>query len=92
MVRVPYRYFIEPDGEAGLRKLKRRGYPVRRLAVDDGIALTSSRVASDAFRKKSCESMWIDTDQEFDPDAVDHLRSLDAPSRVAPIPGHGRMA
>ena len=76
-VLVPYGWFIEPACEVGLRQLERRGYAVRRIPTDEGIALTRSQAASEALRDGFDELMWIDPDLEFDPDAVDRLRSLD---------------
>jgi len=75
-ILVPYRRFIEPACESGLRELERRGFTVRRVAVSEGIALTRSQAATDALHAGFGELMWIDPDLEFEPDMVDQLRSL----------------
>ncbi len=47
--------------------------------MEGGIALARNQAASDALRERFVELMWIDGDLEYDPDSVDHLRSLDIP-------------
>ena len=79
VILVPYRRFIEPACETGLRELERRGYAVRRVPVDAGIDLARSEATTEALGEGFDELMWVDPDLEFDPEAVDHLRSLERP-------------
>ena len=79
VVIVPFRRFIEPACEAGLREVERRGYVVRRVPDDEGIDLVRGRAVEKALREGFDEILWIDSDLEFDPDAVDQLRALDRP-------------
>jgi len=79
VVLVPVGSFIEPACEDALRELERRGYPVWRIrgyaAIDQG----RNQMATDALRQGFKETMWIDSDISFDPNAVDLLRSHHLP-------------
>jgi len=79
VVLVPHGGFIEPACERGLRGLEARGLEVRRFASTAAIDRTRSDVATKALEDGFDELMWIDSDIDFDPDAVDRLRAHDLP-------------
>ena len=65
--------------EAGLRKLEKRGYPIRRVGGFSAIDQGRNEMASDALHDGFAETMWIDTDIGFHADAVERLRSHNLP-------------
>ena len=79
VILVPVGGHIVPACEDALKELERRGYEVRRTrgyaAIDQG----RNQMATDALRDGFEETMWIDSDIGFDPDAVDKLRASDVP-------------
>lgn len=76
---VPTMRYIEPECDAGLRELERRGYAVRRLHGCSAIDLARSRLATEALERGFTETFWIDADVAFDPDDIEHLRNHDLP-------------
>ena len=92
VVLVPVANQIEPACEAGLVELERRGYVVRRVrgyaAIDQG----RNQMATDALAEGFAETMWIDSDIGFDPDAVDRLRSHNLPIVCGIYPQKQRRA
>jgi hypothetical protein len=79
VVLVPVGGHIEPACEAGLQELERRGYCVRRVPGYSAIDQGRNQMATDALRDGFEETMWIDSDVGFHPDAVDRLRSYRLP-------------
>ena len=70
---------IEPACEASLRELERRGYRVWRVHGYKQIDLARCQMASDALAAGCEETLWIDADTGFHPDAVERLRAHDLP-------------
>jgi len=83
---------IEPACDESLYELQRRGYQVRRVrgfaAIDQG----RNQMATDALTKGFEETMWIDSDIEFQPDDVDRLRKRNLPIVSAIYPKKGKRA
>jgi len=79
VVLVPVFGQIEPETEAALRVLATRGYAVRTLRGSSQIDLARSTLATRAMRDGFAETMWIDADTVFEPDAVDKLRAHGKP-------------
>jgi hypothetical protein len=92
VVLVPYTGSILPACETALRNLEQRGYEVWRVsgfaAIDEG----RSRMATAALVEGFEETMWIDSDVEFETDAVDRLRSHGEPIVCGIYPQKGRRA
>ncbi|MCY2990945.1 MAG: hypothetical protein NTY19_24180 [Planctomycetota bacterium] len=92
VVLVPANGPIEPACEDALRELERRGYPVRRVrgfaAIDQG----RCQMATDALADGFDETMWIDADIGFPPDAVDRLRTHGLPMTCGIYPKKGQRA
>src|SRR5882724_2335161 len=78
-VLVPVARSIEPETEDGLRILASRGYMVRLLRGSSQVDLARSTLATEALQDGFEETMWIDSDQTFNPDDVDKLRAHDLP-------------
>jgi hypothetical protein len=78
-ILVPVAERIEPACEEGLRELERRGYPVSRVYGYKQIDLARNQMASDALAAGCEETLWIDADTGFHPDAIEQLRSHDLP-------------
>jgi hypothetical protein len=70
VVLVPYYSHIERNCEAALRELERQGYPVRRMGGHAAIDHARNKLATDALIEGFEETMWIDADVDFEPDAV----------------------
>ena len=79
VVLVPYTGSIEPECEDGLKELERRGYPVRRVRGFAAVDQARNQLATDAMIDGFEETLWIDSDIGFHPDAVDRLRSHQQP-------------
>jgi hypothetical protein len=92
LVIVPYTGAILPQCDATLRELERRGYEVRRVggfaAIDQARNQMSTEAVLDGFE----ETLWIDSDIEFDPDAVLQLRNHDLPLVCGIYPKKGQRA
>jgi len=76
-ILVPVAERIEPDCEKALRELERRGYRVSRVSGYKQIDLARNQMASDALAAGCEETLWIDADTGFHPDAIEQLRSHD---------------
>lgn len=91
-VLVPYTGSIVPECEDGLKELERRGYAVRRArgfaAIDQG----RNQLATDALLDGFEETMWIDADVGFPPDAVDRLRAHQQPIVCGIYPQKGKRS
>ena len=91
-VLVPFSGFIHPGCERALQELERRGYPVRRVGGYAAIDQGRNQMATDALIDGFDETMWIDSDVEFHPDAVDQLRAHGLPICCGVYPQKGRRA
>jgi hypothetical protein len=89
-VLVPVASHIEPACEAGLQELERRGYRVRRVRGYSAIDQGRNQMVTDALRDGFEETMWIDSDIGFHPDAVDRLRSHGLPIVCGIYPKKGK--
>lgn len=92
VVLVPFTGFIFPGCENGLRELERRGYQVRRVGGFAAIDQGRNQLATDALLDHYEETMWIDSDVEFHPDAVEQLRAHGLPISCGIYPQKGRKA
>ncbi len=90
VVLVPHQGLIVPSCEESLRELERRGYAVWRIGGYAAIDQGRSQLATDALVQGFEETMWIDSDVGFDPDAVDRLRSHNEPIVCGIYPMKGR--
>jgi hypothetical protein len=89
-VLVPVAERIEPACEAALRELERRGYRVWRVHGLMQIDLARCQLASDALAAGCEETLWIDADTGFHPDAVERLRSHAEPIVCGIYPKKGK--
>ncbi|MEJ2865198.1 hypothetical protein [Actinomycetospora flava] len=78
-VLVPVGRHVEPECEAGLRRLEAAGYAVRRVQGFAAIDQARSQMASDALADGFDELMWIDADVVFDVADVEMLRDSGVP-------------
>lgn len=92
VVLVPYSNTIVPKVHDSLKELENRGYVVRLVpgyaAIDQG----RNQMATDALLDGFEETMWIDSDVAFHPDAVDRLRSHELPLVCGIYPQKGVRA
>ena len=79
VVLVPFSTHILPGCEQGLIELQRRGYEVWRVGGCSAIDIGRSEMATKALEAGFEETFWIDSDIEFEPDAVDRIRSHGLP-------------
>lgn len=78
-VLVPAMRYIEPECDDALRELESRGYAVKRMYGASPVDHARSRLATTALEQEFDETLWIDADTGFDPDAVERLRSHNLP-------------
>lgn len=90
VILVPFSGQIHPQGERSLQDLERRGYAVQRVGGYAAIDQGRSQMATDALRAGFAETMWIDADIGFSPDAVERLRSHNMPMVCGIYPQKGR--
>jgi hypothetical protein len=91
-VLVPFIGTIDPECDEALKALERRGYQVRRVPGYAAIDQARNQMATDALRDGFDETMWIDADIGFDPDAVNLLRSHGLPIVCGIYPQKGKQA
>jgi hypothetical protein len=91
-VLVPFSGAIHPPCEKALHELERRGYPVWRVGGYAAIDQGRNQMATDALVQGVEETMWIDSDMDFDPAAVDQLRAHGLPISCGIYPQKGRRA
>jgi hypothetical protein len=91
-ILVPFVSYIIPPCERALQELERRGYNVRRVGGYAAIDAGRNQMATDALLDGYEETMWIDADVEFHPDAVDRLRSHRLPIVCGIYPQKGKRA
>jgi hypothetical protein len=92
VILVPANNGIEPACDHALRQLERMGYPVWRVPGFAAIDAARSQLATDAVARGFEELMWIDSDIEFDPAAVERLRSHNRPLVSGLYPKKGMRA
>jgi hypothetical protein len=92
VILVPANNGIEPACDQALRQLERMGYPVWRVPGFSQINTARSQLATDAIARGFDELMWIDSDTEFDPAAVERLRSHNLPIVSGLYPKNGSRA
>jgi hypothetical protein len=92
VVLVPANNGIEPACDHALRQLERMGYPVWRVPGFSQIDTARSQLATDAVARGFEELMWLDSDTEFDPAAVERLRSHNLPIVSGLYPKKGSRA
>jgi hypothetical protein len=91
-ILVPFTGFIHPPCDNALRELERRGYQVRRVGGYAAIDQGRNQMATDALLDGFEETMWIDSDVEFHPDAIDQLRAHGMPMVSGIYSQKGRRA
>jgi hypothetical protein len=79
VILVPVDANIEPACEAALVELAHRGYTVRRVYGYAAIDQARNEMAAAALADGFEETVWIDSDISFEPDAVERLRSHGLP-------------
>ena len=79
VILVPYGGQIIPGCEDSLKILEERGYPVRRVRGYSQIDVARNEIASKAILDGFQETIWIDSDIGFHPDAIERLRAYDLP-------------
>lgn len=75
VILMPHNGQIVPGCEESLRVLEQRGYSVRRVPGYSQIDVARNEIASQAILDGFQETIWIDGDIGFHPDAVERLRS-----------------
>jgi hypothetical protein len=91
-ILIPFGSSIIPPCERALEELERRGYDVRRVGGYAAIDQGRNQMATDALLDGYEETMWIDSDVDFHPDAVDRLRSHALPIVAGIYPQKGKRA
>jgi hypothetical protein len=92
VVLVPFAGQIYPHCERALKELERRGYTVQRVGGYAAIDQGRNQMATDALLAGFEETMWIDADIDFHPDAVERLRSHQQPIVCGIYPQKGKRA
>ena len=92
VILVPFATSITPPCERALEELERRGYPVRRVGGYAAIDQGRNQMATDALLDGFEETMWIDADVDFHPNAIDRLRSHRLPIVCGIYPQKGKRA
>jgi len=92
VILVPFAGQIYPHCERALKELERRGYPVRRVGGYAAIDQGRNQMVTDALLSGFEETMWIDADIDFHPDAIDRLRSHNLPIVCGIYPQKGKRA
>lgn len=83
---------IEHRTDESLRELERRGYKVWRSKGFSAIDQGRNVLAADALHQGYHETLWIDPDVAFEPDAVERLRSHKLPIVAGIYPQKGRRS
>ncbi|MEO8498622.1 MAG: class I SAM-dependent methyltransferase, partial [Planctomycetota bacterium] len=89
-ILVPTGGSIVPGCEESLRVLEQRGYVVRRVGGYSQIDVARNEIASQALLDGFLETIWIDADIGFHPDAVEKLRAHNLPIVCGIYPKKGR--
>jgi hypothetical protein len=69
----PYHSFIEPACERGLSALEGRGWTVWRRSGSAAIDRERSRLATAALDEGYEALLWVDSDQDFEPESAERL-------------------
>jgi hypothetical protein len=85
----PYHSFIEPACERGLAGLERQGWTVWRRPGSAAIDRERSRLATAALDEGYDALLWVDSDQDFEPEAAEALDELGVPFVSALIARRG---
>lgn len=92
VVLVPCGDAIAPACEASLRKLEYQGYEVRRIRGYSQIDVARNEIVTHALSDGFEETMWIDSDVGFEPEAIEQLRSHKLPIVSGIYPKKGLRA
>ena len=92
VVLVPFLGYIHQECDAALKELERRGYQVRRVGGYSAIDQGRNQMATDALADGFEETLWIDSDTDFNPDDIDQMRSHQLPITIGVCPQKGRRA
>lgn len=79
VILTPHQGNVVSACDNSLRVLEQRGYSVRRVSGYSAIDVGRSQIATDLLREGFEETMWIDSDTGFHPDAIDKLRAHQLP-------------
>jgi hypothetical protein len=90
VILVPNGGHIHNDCDQALKVLEQRGYTVRRVSGYSQIDVGRNEIASRALLDGFTETMWIDSDIGFDPDAIEKLRRHDVPMVCEIYPKKGQ--
>jgi hypothetical protein len=74
---------------AGIRELERRGYSIWRIEGAEQLDLLRSQAATEALSRGFSETLWIDSQIEFDPNDVIKLRAHQLPLVAGVYPRAG---
>lgn len=94
VVLVPVASFIDPDCEASLQALEKRGLAVWRVWGFSDISRGRSQIATDALAAGFENLIWIDSDIQFSPEDVFKLVAHNRPivGGIYPIKNARRLA
>ncbi len=92
VILVPFAGFIHPACDEALKELERRGYEVRRVGGYAAIDQGRNQMATDALLEGYDETIWIDSDVGFHPNAIDQLRSHGLPIVAGVYPQKNKLA
>jgi len=92
VILVPFNGFIHQECDDALKELERRGYQVRRVGGYAAIDQGRNQMATDALMDGFEETIWVDSDVGFHPDAIDQLRSHNLPIVCGIYPQKGKRA
>ena len=90
MILVPFASRSSRPASAPCEELERRGYDVRRVGGYAAIDQGRNQMATDALLDGYEETMWIDADVDFHPDAVDRLRVAQPADRLRHLSAEGQ--
>jgi len=79
VILVPHGGQIISGCEDSLNVLEERGYTVRRVGGYSQVDVARNEIASKAMLDGFLETIWIDSDIGFHPDAIEKLRGHDLP-------------
>lgn len=85
----PYHSFIEPACERSLRSLEAQGWAVWRRSGSAAIDRERSRLATAALDEGHEAILWVDSDQEFEPNSAERLDEHAVPFASALIARRG---
>src|SRR5258706_12097046 len=85
----PYGSFIEPACERGLLGLESQGWTVWRRPSSASIDRERSRLATAALDEGYDALLWVDSDQEFEPESAERLDEQQVPFVSALIARRG---